>query len=426
MSTNKLSGEWRSVIHTFRFLAGNGQAIRELAADPRALTTMILLVLTAAIARNYDQRFIGANPFLWIFGSLLFSGFAALFHFSVIHSFFLKRILRPDHPEYRGWKFMPLFLVLFWATAPLAWLYAVPVERMTDLTTAAKWNVAFLAVVAIWRVALMARVFSVLIGVRFLKALGWVLIPASGEAFFVSIAGMNIGKQIMASMAGIVNAPEETVVMNLLGSIFIGAPVCLIIGFALAMLRDRKDLSKLTVPPDRSNSWIPRFWPLLILTLFAIVAIKSQQKLAHNHHIEQLFANEEYRAAIDYLSAHTIEDFAPAKRLPPALHESSIFEELPNTLDQLDGSEAKWVGELYLSYFETMLTFHFHHFGPDFEYGMILTYLERAPLPSGWISKNSDQLAELFRIASYRVEPEVFDQIRPQLERLQIPLPEQL
>ncbi len=42
-------------------------------------------------------------------------------------------------------------------TSPLAWLYALPVERWFDVETAISMNLWFLAVVACWRVALLAR-----------------------------------------------------------------------------------------------------------------------------------------------------------------------------------------------------------------------------------------------------------------------------
>lgn len=42
-------------------------------------------------------------------------------------------------------------------TAPLAWLYALPVERWFDIGTAISMNLWFLAIVAFWRVCLLGR-----------------------------------------------------------------------------------------------------------------------------------------------------------------------------------------------------------------------------------------------------------------------------
>lgn len=62
------------------------------------------------------------------------------------------------------WKNYRAFLGLFWLTAPLAWLYAIPVERFLDPVAAVKANYALLGIVAAWRVLLMIRVAQVFTG----------------------------------------------------------------------------------------------------------------------------------------------------------------------------------------------------------------------------------------------------------------------
>ena len=58
------------------------------------------------------------------------------------------------------------FLGLYWMTAPLAWLYAIPVERFLSPVDAVKANLWFLAIVAAWRVALMIRIINVFCRIR--------------------------------------------------------------------------------------------------------------------------------------------------------------------------------------------------------------------------------------------------------------------
>ena len=55
------------------------------------------------------------------------------------------------------------FLGLFWMTAPLAWAYAVPYERLLSPWQATAFNLATLALVALWRVVLMVRVVKVVL-----------------------------------------------------------------------------------------------------------------------------------------------------------------------------------------------------------------------------------------------------------------------
>ncbi|MBX3120373.1 MAG: hypothetical protein KF784_15025 [Fimbriimonadaceae bacterium] len=75
---------------------------------------------------------------------------------SVIYIFVLGTVLwlfcRPIFRENSKWIQMVGFIGL---TAPPAALYAIPVERFTDLHTAGSINYTFLGIVAIYRVALM-------------------------------------------------------------------------------------------------------------------------------------------------------------------------------------------------------------------------------------------------------------------------------
>jgi hypothetical protein len=75
---------------------------------------------------------------------------------SVIYVFLLALLLWlvvwPLKPQDWSYRYVLTFVSL---TSPPALLYAIPVERFTDLETARTLNVWFLAVVAAWRVALL-------------------------------------------------------------------------------------------------------------------------------------------------------------------------------------------------------------------------------------------------------------------------------
>ena len=73
------------------------------------------------------------------------------------------------------WKNYRAFLGLFWLTAPLAWLYAIPVERFLDPVAAVEANYLLLAIVATWRVLLMIRVAQVFTGRNVVSAILLVL-----------------------------------------------------------------------------------------------------------------------------------------------------------------------------------------------------------------------------------------------------------
>lgn len=82
-----------------------------------------------------------------------------------------------------------------------AWLYAIPVEKMTTLRTAISLNVWFLALVASWRLALLVRF------VRLRYQLGWwrvlvcCLLPMTAIIFL--LAALNLEHAVFEIMGGL-------------------------------------------------------------------------------------------------------------------------------------------------------------------------------------------------------------------------------
>lgn len=146
-------GEWLS------FLAGRRNGILALANCRHTVWIGALFVLTAAIAREYDQEFIPRSPWLLLvpFGASLGSSFLLwlLLWLAMLRN---RRKLTPFWGNYRR------FLGLFWMTAPMAWLYAIPYERFLPPLDAMYANYATLGLVAAWRVFLMIRVAQVWCG----------------------------------------------------------------------------------------------------------------------------------------------------------------------------------------------------------------------------------------------------------------------
>lgn len=315
----------------FRYLFGQASAIRNLAAERRTLWTGIALVFLTAIARNYDQTFIAEKPFLWFFGPLLFSVVSGSWLYVIVYGF-ARRGMNSGEDEKTGyWSGWRSFMGLFWMTAPIAWLYAIPVERLFDSVTAAKANVALLAVVSFWRVLLMARVMQVTTKAPFLMSLLWVLLAASVEVVIVVFLGGGFARTIMASMGGMRNSPEEEILLsamsNAFGVAFWAVPITLVLAFVLHPNRQLIPLPKMV---SGKIAWLT----LTVLAVFWIaVAIVPQQELAKSVTVEKLMASGKSREALDYLSRHQPDDFAPARTLPPKPYETSLFEKLPDCFD---------------------------------------------------------------------------------------------
>ena len=177
----------------------------------------VALVLLTGIARNYDQTFIVESPVLWLFGPLLFSFVSGSWLYFVVYGLFARREMvdaggvRPKF--WSGWR---SFMGLFWLTAPIAWLYAIPVERFTDSFAAVKLNLTLLALVSLWRVLLMARVMQVITSAPLMMTMAWVLFAAVLEVCVVYVFDGGIGgiaRSIMVAMGGMRNSPEEEMLL---------------------------------------------------------------------------------------------------------------------------------------------------------------------------------------------------------------------
>lgn len=399
------------------YLFGSEKAIHKVAKNPSSIPTGIILVLTAAIARNYDQIFIGEHPVRWLLGSLLFSYISAVFLFSLAFYGFARRELKKTGRESNFIRGFPSFLALFWMSAPIAWLYAIPFERFFDPISAAKANVALLAIVSLWRVLLMARALAVLLNAAFLKMLMWVLAPASVEAFVLAALNENLAKRIMAAMSGIRNAPDAEVLMNAIGTVITVSPIVFLIALVAALcMRSRKQIQPF---PNPAFSHKPSWWSLTLLVLWAGLAVAPQRELFRNHRVAVLISKEQYSQALDYLSAHDPSDFAPAKRIAPDPYEPNIREHLPSLLHAMDGSEKPWVRQMYLDYFLILLK-HRMYLGyqaePVAEAIEALTNIPEAQL---WIERNKEEIRPALQEAYRLLKSEGFKDLDVFLKAMQ-------
>lgn len=144
------------------FLFGDVDAIRRIASCPNGLFIGGLLVLSAALARTWQRHDLRMKP--WLLGVPFVASFAACV--MLVASLI---VWRPG-PVGDALRNLPALLVLFWMTAPLAWLYGIPFERMLAEASAVKWRLRMLLLVSVWRMALMMQVASVLYNIPGLSA----------------------------------------------------------------------------------------------------------------------------------------------------------------------------------------------------------------------------------------------------------------
>ena len=287
------------------YLIGSRGAIERIAATRGAWLVGAILVLSAGIARNYDHLDLLRQP-KWIIGP--FGASLASTGLIFIWVSLALRLHQVGH--YR--RQLGTFLVLAWMTAPCAWLYGIPVEGMTDLMTATKWNIAFLAIVALWRVALIVRAVSVLTGIHWLRVLPLVLAPAALEA----LVGSFFKKLSLINVMGGIRLPPSTLLLQkaaeitMTGSLVLLA-ICVIGSFMARPARK---------PLDRPKTTVLRSTPAIAamsLLAWAGVAIPMHPQVANLGHLTSLIRQNDLPAAVAFASGKTREDFPRNQLLPP-------------------------------------------------------------------------------------------------------------
>lgn len=382
-----------------RFQFGQVDAIQSIARNRNAIYVGLLLVLLTGIARNYDQLYMVDNTFSLI-GPLVFSFFSGSFLFLILYYLFIERRFA-DRKAVNSISQWRSFMTLFWMTAPIAWLYAIPVERFLPSYHAAQANIALLAIVALWRVLLMARVFAVLQAVPFLRALGWVLIPASVEVWVVTLFGGATAQSILRSMSGMRNSPEEDLVLDAVEVAFMGAPVVFVLCVALVIIfRYRARISPLPVST-------PGRIPLRALGIAALcwiaIAIAPQREQARFKIHARFVEDEQYRESLDYLARHSRGDFPPSRRLEPNPFESGAFHKLPKLVAELRSTDPVWVRRLYFDYLTALFSHHYLDSNPA-DLVKMFSAFPSLPEASSWIAQNRSELEKLKGKLTYKTD----------------------
>ena len=310
-------------------LFGHRAAIERIAATRHAWVVGVLLVLSAGIARNYDHLDLRREA-EWFIGP-----FAA----SLVSIFFIFRWLAgPLKLRAVGgyWRQQASFLTLAWLTAPCAWLYGIPVEGLTDIVTATKWNIGFLAVVATWRVAIVTRALAVLSGVTVRRALPLVLAPAALEmmvgSFFKSLS--------LIGIMGGVRLPPHTQLLKEATDFTAAASFWVFLAAVLAACWTRGVAARpLHRPPGAGVK--PGLLPAaLALALWVLVALPAQPAIANRLRLADRIRSGDYPAAAAFAAAKTREDFPPHQDFPPV---SDYLPPLLGLLDALPADAPAWL-----------------------------------------------------------------------------------
>lgn len=174
------------------------------ALGPRHLTVGVVATWMAGVGRWWDDP--TATTFQHTgLGSILYAlGLSTL----------LWLVARPLCPTDWRWRRVFTYVTL---SAPPAVLYAIPVERVVEDLTAAWMNVAFLGVVAVWRVALWARFLRVWGELGRVATTVATLLPITGIVFVVAFA--EHASSLFVVMGGLRGNHAEETAQRIVGTI---------------------------------------------------------------------------------------------------------------------------------------------------------------------------------------------------------------
>lgn len=336
-----------------RYLIGDRAAILTVAGSRHALWLGFLFVLSAGFAREYDGEDLLHEPW-YVVIPLGVSLVASLVLFTLAFGIAKLHGTAAWNDFGSGYR---SFLGLFWLTAPLAWLYAVPYEQFLSPKDAMAANLLTLGLVAAWRVALMVRVLMVLGGFPAWRAACIVLCYGTAVALLVSIYSP---VPLIDVMGGLRLSERDrllrSVTANVLCLSFLGFWVTLL-GTVLPIARGRPT-RPWNARPDRAAGvgYLP-WLAAAALAVWPFVLPFTQPAQVNRRALERLFAQRRFDDGLAELSRHEPSDYPPGWVPPPRFFQIYVMtDDIVSVLEAIARTQpADWVREAYLRRFETAL-----------------------------------------------------------------------
>ena len=306
-----------------------------------------LLVLSAALARNYDRVSLLdepwrlAGPFV---ASLVISGPLFL---TVYICARLKGMKSPG--MIRAYL---SFLTLYWMTAPMAWLYGIPYERFCSPPAAISANLWTLALVSAWRVALMTRVVSVVFTSPISAALSLVMLVAD----IAALIALHLVPLPVINVMGGVPEQQEIAFAALLVKVLCWASLPIWWVLAWTAAKSSNIHPEWTVPaaPDRPGNVLATLaFAVSVPSAWAALLPFTQPEQRLSRRVEQVYRSTGPAAALALISAHSRAAFPPDWQPPPRTSSGDPpTNEVLDTLEALaDHPHPDWLGDIYTQRF---------------------------------------------------------------------------
>lgn len=365
-----------------KFLIGDREAIKDIAKSQDGLAVGLLLVLAAGFAREYDAEYLIKEPWhvLIPLGASLVASF--LF-FAMAYGIGLRRGIGPVRfgSAYRS------FLALFWMTAPLALLYAIPFQRFCHSYGATVANLWMLRIVSVWRVALMTRVVSVFFGCSIAAALWCVMLVAD---IAMLIALKVVGLPVISFMGGIHLSDTADLINNAAIAVLVPGVLSLpvwVIGVYVIARKSQPQWTVIDLARSPRTTRVPTIVAACSVLVWFIVLPYTQAEQRLRYMTESHLRNGQIAEGLAIMSEHRQSDFPPLWDPPlrPGFrgHEPGVRDVM---LAILDTEPAEWVKTVYTN-----------------KFGRWLGVEARSPWEGmrrrhRWISMESDEFEDLLSI----------------------------
>jgi hypothetical protein len=337
----------------FLYLTGDRRAILQLAASPWTLLIGAIFVLSAGLARDYDGEDLLREP--W---HLLIPFAASIAASLILFGLACLKVMRGE--TWPGlWRAYLSFLGLFWMTAPLAWLYAVPYERFLSAEDAMGANLLTLGVVAIWRVILMIRVLIVVWNYGVANAVFVVMAFADAAALTAIVLAPVPVIQVMSGGRGV--APTDRMIQST-GCMVAQLGACTAPIWLIA-LTNTIAFAKSSWQAPRWGSAVSRpTWAVWLLAVGSLLfwvpflpATQSEQALRRD--VENDFKEGRISEAVAQMAAHDQNDFPPHWSPPPRL--TGFGDDGPKLLEVWEILVARphpqWLHDVYVEHLRIWL-----------------------------------------------------------------------
>jgi len=334
-----------------RYLVGDRNAILTLAATRRGWLPGLLLVLGAGLAREYDHEDLLHEP--W---HALLPLAASLVTATILYGAVRLVSWRRSGVGWPARGGYPAFLALYWGTAPLAWLYALPVERVLPVGEAVGANLWLLAIVSVWRVVLMSRVVQVVWRCHWFEAFHVVGCFAWG----VASAAMFLAKlPLITVMGGIELGPGEAllaeVTLGVLFALVFSAPWWLVAIAVIVLGIPRVPGGPWTPDPafaSDARPVAPSTWrlatALVCVGLFLLPFTQPEQRRRHT--VETALRAGDVAGAVAAMMRDGPEAYPPHWDPPPRTGFGERAPGLPALVEGLAAADAPaWLRGMFLA-----------------------------------------------------------------------------